>query len=87
MGAYTCQFGVVHKRCRCQTPHTIVCDIPEQHGIPAKVAVGEYVVKAKPGGGLPCPSCGKKLLHLEDDWTSYICDFCGKKFTMKAKND
>lgn len=87
MGAYTCQFGVVHKRCRCQTPHTISCDVPEQHGIPANVAVGEYVGKTEPLGGLPCPNCGKKQLRLVDGWTTYICIYCGKKSTMKAKND
>lgn len=32
MGAYTCQFGIVHKMCRCPTPHTIVCDAPLEHG-------------------------------------------------------
>jgi hypothetical protein len=32
MGAYTCEFGVVHKVCRCREPHKIVCDVPEQHG-------------------------------------------------------
>lgn len=32
MGAYTCQFGVVHKVCRCPTPHRIKCDTPLEHG-------------------------------------------------------
>lgn len=32
MGAYTCQFGIVHKTCRCPTQHTIKCDQPEKHG-------------------------------------------------------
>lgn len=31
MGAYTCEFGVVHKVCRCPTPHTIKCDKVEEH--------------------------------------------------------
>lgn len=31
MGAYTCEFGVVHKVCRCPTPHTIRCDKVEEH--------------------------------------------------------
>ena len=31
MGAYTCQYGVVHKRCRCPKPHTISCDKVEEH--------------------------------------------------------
>jgi len=31
MGAYTCQFGVVHKTCRCPTPHTIACDKVNEH--------------------------------------------------------
>lgn len=31
MGAYTCEFGIVHKTCRCPTPHTIKCDNPEEH--------------------------------------------------------
>ena len=31
MGAYTCEFGIVHKRCRCPQPHTIKCDVPDQH--------------------------------------------------------
>ena len=32
MGAYTCEFGVVHKMCRCPTEHTIKCDVPAEHG-------------------------------------------------------
>lgn len=31
MGAYTCQFGFVHKMCRCPTPHTIRCDKVSEH--------------------------------------------------------
>jgi hypothetical protein len=31
MGAYTCEFGVVHKVCRCPTPHTIKCDKVAEH--------------------------------------------------------
>lgn len=31
MGAYTCEFGVVHKVCRCPAPHTIRCDKVEEH--------------------------------------------------------
>ena len=31
MGAYTCEYGVVHKVCRCPTPHTIKCDKVEEH--------------------------------------------------------
>ena len=31
MGAYTCQYGVVHKMCRCPTPHYINCDKVEEH--------------------------------------------------------
>jgi hypothetical protein len=31
MGAYTCQFGVVHKMCRCPKPHKISCNTPELH--------------------------------------------------------
>lgn len=38
MGAYTCEFGVVHKVCRCRTPHTIKCDVPDQHGGTLNVA-------------------------------------------------
>lgn len=34
MGAYTCEFGVVHKICRCPTPHQIKCDIPAEHRNP-----------------------------------------------------
>lgn len=32
MGAYTCEFGVVHKVCRCPKPHTIKCDKVAEHG-------------------------------------------------------
>lgn len=31
MGAYTCQYGVVHKMCRCPEPHTIQCDKVKEH--------------------------------------------------------
>jgi hypothetical protein len=31
MGAYTCEYGVVHKVCRCPTPHTIKCDKVAEH--------------------------------------------------------
>lgn len=31
MGAYTCEFGVVHRMCRCPEPHTIKCDVPKDH--------------------------------------------------------
>ena len=40
MGAYTCEFGVVHKRCRCREAHTIKCDVPDEH----KPETYEYVV-------------------------------------------
>ena len=30
MGAYTCQFGTVHKMCRCPTPHSIPCPTPDK---------------------------------------------------------
>lgn len=33
MGAYTCEYGVVHKVCRCRTPHTISCNVPEEHSV------------------------------------------------------
>ncbi len=36
MGAYTCQFGFVHKVCRCPTPHTIACDKVAEHGYTPK---------------------------------------------------
>lgn len=44
MGAYTCEFGVVHKMCRCPTPHTIKCDVPDEHGSPFVDVVGKPVV-------------------------------------------
>lgn len=31
MGAYTCEFGVVHRVCRCPKTHTIKCDKPDEH--------------------------------------------------------
>lgn len=31
MGAYTCEYGVVHEVCRCPTPHTIKCDRVVEH--------------------------------------------------------
>jgi len=31
MGAYTCEFGKVHKRCRCHKAHTIKCNTPDVH--------------------------------------------------------
>jgi hypothetical protein len=30
MGAYTCEFGTIHKRCRCPIPHTISCPTPKE---------------------------------------------------------
>ncbi len=36
MGAYTCEFGIVHKTCRCPTPHTIKCDVAWSHAALAK---------------------------------------------------
>jgi hypothetical protein len=33
MGAYTCEYGVVHKICRCREEHTIKCDRPFVHGL------------------------------------------------------
>lgn len=39
MGAYTCEFGVVHKVCRCPTPHTVKCDVPSEHEAQAAVPV------------------------------------------------
>lgn len=38
MGAYTCEYGVVHKMCRCPKEHTIKCDQPVSHGGTAYVA-------------------------------------------------
>lgn len=32
MAAYTCEYGYVHKMCRCPTPHKIRCDVPNEHG-------------------------------------------------------
>ncbi len=43
MGAYTCEFGVVHKMCRCPTPHTIKCDVPSEHGSPLIDVLGRPV--------------------------------------------
>lgn len=42
MGAYTCQFGVVHKRCRCPKPHTMKCDVPDEHG-PKTESLDEFI--------------------------------------------
>ena len=41
MGAYTCEFGVVHSMCRCPTPHAIKCDVPEEHR-PVKETEGGF---------------------------------------------
>lgn len=37
MGAWTCQYGTVHKRCRCPQEHKMTCPEP-------------YVCRAKRGG-------------------------------------
>lgn len=31
MGHYTCEFGVIHKTCRCPQPHRIKCDKVAEH--------------------------------------------------------
>lgn len=43
MGAYTCEFGVVHKVCRCPDPHSIKCDVPSVHG--GNPVTGEWTHK------------------------------------------
>jgi hypothetical protein len=43
MGAYTCQFGFVHKVCRCPTPHTIVCDRPNGHRADREAMSGDGI--------------------------------------------
>lgn len=52
MGAYTCEFGVVHKVCRCPTPHTIKCDKPKEHGPETALCL---VMEMRLDGRLPMP--------------------------------
>lgn len=33
MGAFMCEFNVVHKMCRCPKSHTIKCDKPLEHSL------------------------------------------------------
>lgn len=77
MGAYTCQYGVVHKTCRCPTPHTIVCDKPLEHNRVPEVEPTHppehvcLVMEMRLDGRLP--AFGKHEAHPPHDWwyTSY----------------
>lgn len=66
MGAYTCEYGVVHKMCRCPTPHTVKCNVPWKH----KPSIGPttrvcMVWEMKKAGVIPM---GKHEAHLPHDW-------------------
>lgn len=67
MGAYTCQYGVVHKTCRCPTPHTIACDVPKEHNPAIEQEVDVTVPYAR------CPrlknnELGKHENHPSHNW-------------------
>lgn len=61
MGAYTCQYGYIHKMCRCPTPHTMVCDTPFQHTPPWHKCL--VLVQRERTGTL-----GKHEAHPPHDW-------------------
>jgi hypothetical protein len=65
MGAYTCEFGVIHKVCRCPTPHTIKCDVPEEHGKEKTVeeSVFSMSLPVKPCPKLALGGIGKHERH------------------------
>lgn len=78
MGAYTCEYGIVHKTCRCPTPHTIKCDNAAEHAeqFYAKIreefkpVVGEHiclVLEMKLDGRIK-PGLGKHEAHPPHDW-------------------
>lgn len=84
MGAYTCEFGVVHKMCRCPTEHTIKCDVPAEHGPDSKrrsrhFAVGTDILCLGRRGTIvrvlhcKCPA-NETALHIrwDDDSMSII---------------
>lgn len=60
MGAYTCQYGTVHKTCRCPTPHTISCPDPEK-------CLGTYQVAGKSKIYAPCYRMVNYLLGKHED--------------------
>lgn len=70
MGAYTCEYGIVHKTCRCPTPHAIKCDVPLEHGMPKFEEVEHsplymcLVLRQK----LDTGCLGKHEAHPEHDW-------------------
>lgn len=66
MGAYTCEFGVVHKVCRCPTPHTIKCDVPGQHAAKTGPERLCLVMEMRLDGRLYMPK--HMRLHIPHDW-------------------
>jgi len=68
MGAYTCEFDVVHKTCRCPTPHQIKCDVPDKHGpepVPERLC---NVMANRMEGFIEKPK--HMRVHLPHDWWS-----------------
>lgn len=66
MGAYTCEFNVVHKVCRCPTPHTIKCPTPDK-------CLGSYESVGKSNTHAPCYRMAKGLIgkheaHPPHEW-------------------
>lgn len=66
MGAYTCEYGIVHKVCRCPMPHKIKCDVSWKH----KPSIGPttrfcIVWEKKMSGEMPS---GKHEAHPAHDW-------------------
>lgn len=66
MGAYTCEFGVVHKMCRCPKPHTVKCDKPWSHRPSIDATTRVCIVwEMKQAGSIPI---GKHEAHPAHDW-------------------
>ncbi len=63
MGAYTCEFGIVHKVCRCRTPHTIVCDKVEEYRPNTRLCL---VMEMRLDGRITAPKHLK--YHLPHQW-------------------
>ena len=68
MGAYTCEYGIVHKRCRCPQPHTIKCDNATEHAWTTRVPHGGerecLVLSQRKNSG----AMGKHEAHDAHEW-------------------
>lgn len=75
MGAYTCEFGVVHKMCRCPTQHFVKCDKVEEHsqGNGERTETGKWIYKESNIHNCDKPPYDRSVCR-GDRWKCNVCN-------------